>query len=94
MLSPLTVGIVDTRTSMLVVPALKIDAPVLRQAFFGDVHARHDFQAGNDRALEQAELRRHGSLVEDAVDAVTDAQIVFQRLGRGCPSRVRRWPRG
>ena len=30
--------------------------------------------------MEDAELRRHGDLVQDAVDAVADAQIVLQRL--------------
>ena len=41
---------------------------------------RHDFEARNDGALQHAQLRRHGHLVQDAVDAVADAQIVFQRL--------------
>ncbi len=59
---------------------LQIDAAILRQAALGDVHVRHHFQARNDRALQHAELRRHGDLVQDAVDAVSDAQVVFERL--------------
>ncbi len=58
----------------------QIDAAVLRQAALGDVHVRHDFQARDDRALEHAKLRRHGDFVQDAVDAVADAEVVFERL--------------
>ena len=57
-----------------------IDAAVLRQALFGDVHSRHDFDAGNNRRLKALELRRHRRLVQNAVNAVTNAQLVFGRL--------------
>ena len=80
MLSPFTVGIVETRTSMFEVPCCEIDAAILRQPALGDVHVRHHFQAREDRRLKKPKLRRHGNFVEDAVDAVADAQIVFERL--------------
>ena len=57
-----------------------VDAPVLRQALLGDVHARHDLDAGDQRGLVALELRRHRRLVQDAVNAVADAQLVFRRL--------------
>ena len=78
--SPFTVGMVETRTSMFLVVGLQIDAAVLRQAALGDVHVRHDFQARDDGRLQHAQLRRHRDFVQDAVDAVTNAQIVLQRL--------------
>ena len=57
-----------------------VDAAVLGQAFLGDVHARHDLDAGDQRGLVALELRRHRRLVQDAVNAVADAQLVFRRL--------------
>ena len=57
-----------------------VDASVLRQAFLGNVHSRHDLHAGDERRLITLELRRHRRLVQNAVDAVADAQFVFRRL--------------
>ena len=57
-----------------------VDASVLRQAFFRDVHAGHDLDAGDQRGLITLELRRHGGLVQDAVNAVADPQFVLRRL--------------
>ena len=59
---------------------LQIDAAVLRQTALGDVHVRHHFEARNDGRLEKAQLRRHRDFVQDAVDPVTNAQIVLERL--------------
>ena len=59
---------------------LQIDAAVLRQTPLGDIHVRHHFQARDDGRLQQAQLRRHRDFVEDAVDAVANAQIVLERL--------------
>ncbi len=57
-----------------------IDATVLGEAFFGDVHAGHDLDAGDERRLVTLQLRRHGGLMEDAVNAIADAQLVLLRL--------------
>jgi hypothetical protein len=54
-----------------------VDAAVLGEAFFGDIHAGHDFDAGEDGGLVTFKLGGHRGLVEDAVDAVTDAEFVF-----------------
>ena len=56
------------------------DAAVLRQAFFRDVHARHDLDAGDDRGLETLQLRGHRRLVQHAVHAVPDAQVGLHRF--------------
>ena len=71
---------VETRTSIVLFGGLEIDAAVLRQAALGDVHVRHHFQARDDGRLQEAQLRRDRDFVQDAVDAVTNAQIVLERL--------------
>ncbi len=71
---------VETRTSMFCAVGLQIDAAVLRQAALRDVHVRHDFEARDDRRLQQTQLRRHRDFMQDAIDAITNAQIVLQRL--------------
>jgi hypothetical protein len=57
-----------------------VDAAVLGEAFLGDVHAGHHLDAGEDGGLVALELGRHRGLVQDAVDAVADAQFVLGRL--------------
>ena len=57
-----------------------MNAAILRQAALGDVHVRHHFQARDDGRLQQAQLRRHRDFVQDAVDAIANAQIVLERL--------------
>src|SRR5437764_229947 len=59
---------------------LQINAAILRKTPLSDVHVRHYFQAGDDGRLEQAKLRRHSHFVQDSVDAITNAKIVFQWL--------------
>ena len=59
---------------------LEVDAAILRHAALGDVEIGHDLDARNHAGLQHLDLSRHGHLVEHAVDAVADAQIVFQRL--------------
>ena len=56
------------------------DAAVHREALLGDVEVGHDLDAGDDRALEAVQLRRHVHLVQHAVDAVADAQLRLLRL--------------
>ena len=52
----------------------------MREALFGDVHAGHDLDAGDQGGLVALQLGRHGRLVQDAVNAVADAQLVLRRL--------------
>ena len=80
--SPKSVGRHETRKSMsfelAVVREADLDAAVLRQPLLGDVELRHDLDARGDRV---AHLHRRGhDVVEDAVDAVPDAEFLFVRL--------------
>ena len=56
------------------------DAAVHGQALLRDVQVRHDLDARNDRGLHALELRWEIDLVEEAVDAVADAQLGLHRL--------------
>ncbi len=56
------------------------DLAVLRQAFFRDIHVRHDLDAGDNSGMKPANGRRHRRLVQNAVDAVAHAQPVFKGL--------------
>ena len=56
------------------------DAAILRAAALGDVERGHDFQAGDDGILEELDALGHGGLVEHAVDAVADAEVLAERL--------------
>ena len=64
----------------LVAAAADVDATVLRETALGDVHVGHDLDARDDGGLEPFELRRHGRLVEHAVHAVADAEVVLHRF--------------
>ncbi len=56
----------------------ELDAAVLRQAALGDVEARHDLDAREDRG---AQLRRRRlDLAQHAVDAVAQAERLLERL--------------
>ena len=68
---------------------LQIDPAVLRQTAFGDVHVRHDFQARDDRRLQQPQLRRHRDFVQNAVDPITNAQDRSRAARREYRSRAR-----
>ena len=57
-----------------------VDAPVLRQALFRNVHAAHHLDARNEGGLIPLQLRRHRRLMQDAVDAIPDAQLVLRRF--------------
>ena len=56
----------------------ELDAAVLRQAALGDVELRHDLDARDDRGLQPA--RRRLDVVQHAVDAVADLELVLERL--------------
>ncbi len=58
----------------------KLDAAVLRQAFFGDIQPRHDLQAADDGRLKAVDFRRHRLRVQDPVDAVTNDDPVGLRF--------------
>ena len=55
-----------------------LDAAVLRQAFFGDIEMAENLHARHDGRLETFHLCRHGYFLQDAVDAVADAQLVLE----------------
>ena len=80
--SPKSVGSTETRKSIsfghAVLVEADLDAAVLRQALLGDVELRHDLDARRDRVAELH--RRAHDVVENAVDAVADAQLLLVRL--------------
>jgi hypothetical protein len=88
-LSPYTVGMVETRMSMSSPLNTDADAPIHGQTLLGDIQVGHDLDARDDRGLEAVQLRRHIDLVQDAVDAIADAQLLFHRLDMdvGCALR-------
>jgi hypothetical protein len=49
------------------------DATVVGESFFGDIEAGHDFQARDDGAVELAEVGGDGDVLEQAVDAIFEA---------------------
>ena len=57
-----------------------VDAAVLREALLGDIHPAHHLDARNERGLVTFQLRRHRGLMQNAVDAIPDAQFVFRRF--------------
>jgi hypothetical protein len=57
-----------------------LDAAVLRQAFFRDVEMAQNFDARHDGRLEALELRGHGHVLQHAVNAVADAELVLERF--------------
>ena len=77
--SPCTVGMIETRKSIVRPRDAQLEAAVLRDALLGDVELRHDLDARNDRAVVPLVDRVH-RLVEDAVDAVLDDDDVLLRL--------------
>lgn len=54
------------------------DAAVLGDTFFGDVEVTEDFDAGNDGGLKAFDLGGDGNFLEDTVDAIADAEFVFE----------------
>ena len=77
--SPCTVGMMETRKSIVRPRTRSLKRPSCGNALLGDVELRHDLDARNDRAVVALVDRVHG-LVEDAVDAVLDDDDVFLRL--------------
>ena len=77
--SPLIVGSDETR-KLISLPAgeANLDRAVLRQAPLGDVERGHDLDARGERRLEAG--RRLHDVVEDAVDAEADAEVVLEGL--------------
>ena len=56
----------------------EIDAPVLGESAFGDVHVGHDFQSRNDGTLQDSKLWWDSDFVENAIDAIANPQIIFE----------------
>ena len=68
----------DTQVDSLV-SDLDLNTPILRNAFFGDIHrARHDLESADDGALKF--FRRALNFLKVSVDSVTDADPLFHRL--------------
>src|SRR5204863_83249 len=57
-----------------------IDTPILRKPFLRNVHAGHDFDARDECGLVALELWGHWGLMENAVNTVADAQLIFGRF--------------
>jgi len=75
-----------TRAGHQLVADLRLDASVLRDAMLGDGHVRLDFQPRDDGGLQPFRRRLH--FVQQAVNAVAQGGIFFQRLPDGCPMRA------
>jgi hypothetical protein len=76
--SPKSVGSVETRKSITRFPMPQLDAAVLGEAPLGDVEVREDLEAGDQRRLHLG--RRPHDLLEHAVDAVADADVLLVAL--------------
>ena len=57
-----------------------LDAAVLRQPLLGDVQVAENLDARHDGRLEALDLRRHRHVLQHAVNAVADAELVLERL--------------
>ena len=57
-----------------------LDAAVLRQALFGDVQVAQNLDAREDGRLELLQLRRHGDVLQNAVNAVTNLEFLLERF--------------
>src|ERR1700730_7436753 len=68
----------DAEVHLAALAQLELDAAVLREAALGDVELGHDLHAADDRCLQLH--RRLHRLVEHAVDAVADAEVLLVRL--------------
>ena len=55
-----------------------LDAAVLRQPAFGDIHVRHHFHARDDGQREMARRRRH--FVKRAIHAITNFEFALEWL--------------
>ena len=77
--SPWTLGMIETRKSMVFARQAELEAAVLRHALLGDVELRHDLDARDDRAVVPLVDRRHRRL-QHAVDPVLDVDRVVLRL--------------
>ena len=80
----------DTDVEFLALDA-DVDAAILRQTLLGNVHPGHYLDARDQRGLIALQLWGHRCLVEDAVHAVADAELVLRRLKVNirCPILVR-----
>ena len=77
--SPWTLGMIDTRKSMVLPGHAQLEAAVLRHALLGDVELRHHLDARDDRAVELLGDRPHRRL-QHAVDPVLHVDRVVLRL--------------
>jgi hypothetical protein len=68
----------DAEVHLFALAELELDAAILGEAALGDVEGAHDFNAARDGVLH---LERGVHFFgEDAIDAVSDAELFFVRL--------------
>ena len=77
--SPWTLGMIETRKSIVLPGMPQLEAAVLRHALLGDVELRHDLDARNDRAMEPLVDRPHRRL-QHAIDPVLHVHGVVLRF--------------
>ena len=66
----------------------ELDAAVLWQSPLGDVHVREYLNTADDRRLEPIDLRRHGGLLQHAVDTVSNRERPLVRLNMNVASAL------
>ena len=77
--SPCTLGMIETRKSIVLPGIAQLEAAVLRHALLGDVELGHHLDARDDRAVELLGDRPHRRL-QHAVDPVLHVHRVVLRL--------------
>ncbi len=80
MLSPFTVGIVETRTSIAPATVVRLMRPSCGRRRSAMSMWAITFRREMMALWSTRSCGGHGDFVEDAVDAVADAEIVFERL--------------
>nr|WP_242426469.1 hypothetical protein [Metallibacterium scheffleri] len=76
--SPCTPGSALTRVSHVLAADAQAQAPILRQAPLGDIHARDQLQPRRHRVIALA--RQAQPRIQHAVDAKAHRELVFLRL--------------
>src|SRR6202008_5134429 len=69
----------DTHIDLLIA-GVQVHSPILRQTALGDVHVGHDLEARDYGLLKYSQLRRDCHFVQNAVDPVSNSEIIVQRL--------------
>ncbi len=78
--SPCSIGMIETRMSTSLAFTRILMRPSCGTRFSAMLRLLRDLDARNDRRLEALDLRGHRHFLQQAVDAVADAQLVLERL--------------